>query len=277
MSHTHTYICASRTQMYVFVSAHLLQRRTHIYILIYIDTYIIVRIFRNAVSNFCTQATDEEKKDAFTALTKYETLTDSASRQRFIKQFADGGSGTGKDSLKFAQSFAMSLAHEDKTVVEQTEDYLSVGQILQFEGQSLGNFPSMAMALEDCKYLVKKNARLHCWDELEHPAELDEEKPEYSKFWYVKGHGKKTSWSQVEKKELQGEAALKGAKQLADGTKFLECLGFEQAVEVTAIANVKHELMTKELETVKYTYQFSFSVKRKLHKYTCIYIYMRPP
>ena len=220
-----------------------------LYPYIYIYFFFIIPIY--ASSNCWTQATDEEKKAASAALAKYEVLTDNVSRQRFVGQFADGGAGQGKDCPKFAQTFNMSLTHEDKTTVQQNEDYLTVGQILEYEGQSLTNFPDKGLAVADVQYLVAKNSQLHGGEEAEHPPDMDEVKPEYSRFWYVKSKGKTTTWSQLETKKLEGEASLKGAKQLEDGCKFLEGLGFQQPGQIPDISNVKHELIVKELETVK--------------------------
>ena len=186
------------------------------------------------------------------ALSKYEALTDNDSRQSFLKRFQENGAGHGKESLKFASTFGMSLTHTDETVLGHTEDYYSVGQILAYEGQSLANFPDKAEALSDVKYLVAKNMKLHSWDEADHPPDMDAVKPEYSKFWYVKGKGKETTWKQVEQIQLSGEANLKNAKQLTEGSKFMEGLGFQGELgNAPEVENVKFNLVMKELETVK--------------------------
>ena len=221
----------------------------YIKVFMYIYIYFIISIY--ASTSCWTKATDEQKKEAAAALAKYDMLADNVSRQRFVKQFAEGGAGQGKDCLKFAQTFNMSLIHEDKTTVQQNEDYFTVGQILEYEGQSMSSFPDKGLAVADVQYLVAKNAKLHGWEEAEHPPDMDEVKPEYSRFWYVKSKGKTTTWSQLETKKLEGEASLKSAKQLEDGCKFLEGLGFQPHETIPAIANVKHDLMVKELETVK--------------------------
>ena len=186
------------------------------------------------------------------ALSKYEALTDNDSRQSFLKRFQEMGGGHGKDSLKFASTFSMSLTHTDETVLGQTEDYYTVGQILSYEGQSLANFTDKAEALADVQYLVAKNMKLHAWSEEDHPPNMDLVKPEYSKFWYVKGKGKETTWKQVEQLQLCGEANLKNAKQLTEGSKFMEGLGFQGELGTgPEVENVKFNLMMKELETVK--------------------------
>ena len=50
---------------------------------------------------------------------------------------------------------------------------------------------------------MKKSAELHGWSEEDHPPQRDDVKPEYSRYWYVRGMGKETSWEQKQNKKLE--------------------------------------------------------------------------
>ena len=99
-------------------------------------------------------------------------------------------------------------------------------------------------------YLVNKNSKEHGWSLEDHPPEMDEEKPEYSRFWYVGGLCKDTSWEQIQNKKLQGDASLKNMAQLQNACRFMECLGFPEEAKASSaqIENVKYTLLIKELE-----------------------------
>ena len=201
------------------------------------------------------KATKEEKEEASNALAKYDLLTDHADRERFLKNFEESGGGQGKDSLKFVSTFQKSLDFNDTTTLSQVEDYFAVGEILAFNGSALSNFKSVSDAVSDVNYLVKKNMDANGWTEEDHPPQLDEEKPEYSKFWYVKGKGKETAWKQNQCKKIQGDAALKNLAQLQLGCKFMECMGFQEEEKGSGatIENVKSPLLIKEIEQCRST------------------------
>ena len=123
-------------------------------------------------------------------------------------------------------------------------------------GNSLANFKTMSAAVSDCEYLVKRSAELHGWKEEDHPPQMDEVKPEYSRYWYVKGKGKETSWTQNQSKKLEGDAALKGLAQLQTACKAMEILGWCEepaAASGAIIENVKYSLLMKEIELLKST------------------------
>ena len=202
------------------------------------------------------KATKEEKEEATRALAKYDILTDHEERQRFLKDFEDHGSGSGKDALKFVNSFKKSLECSDTTTLGQVEDYYTVGEILTMNGNSLSNFKKISDAVSDAEYLVKKSAELHGWKEEDHPPQRDDVKPEYSRYWYVKGKGKETSWNQTQSKKLEGDAGLKNMAQLQIGCRFMEGVGLPDEDENTTgaiIENVKYSLLMKEIEQCKST------------------------
>ena len=83
---------------------------------------------------------------------------------------------------------------------------------------------------------------------------MDEVKPQYSRYWYVRGMGKETSWEQKQNKKLVGTANLKNVVQLQRALGFMECLGYQEeqgASSSAQIENVKYTLLMKELEHCK--------------------------
>ena len=202
------------------------------------------------------KATKEQKLEAEKALAKYDLLTDNDERQRWIKQFEQNGGGIGPNALKFASNFNKSLEFNDTTTLKQVEDYFTPGEILIFNGTSLSAFKSVTEAIQDAEYLVKKNMEANGWTEEEHPPLLDEVKPEYSRYWYVRGMGKETSWEQKQHTKLGGDANLKNVGQLQKAMGFMEGMGYqEQEGEPSSvqIENVKYTLLMKELEHCKST------------------------
>ena len=236
--------CKMHEGLYIFI--HVGLQRSHKYICI----HIVHSDEENKYTPDTYKATKEEKEEAVSALAKYDLLTDYADRERFLKDFEENGSGGGKDSLKFASNFKKSLEVNDTTELLQVEGYYTPGEILSFNGSSLANFKNVQDALSDVDHLVKKNMQAHGWTEEDHPPEIDEVKPEYSRYFYVKGKGKETSWKQTQSKKLEGQANLKNLAQLQQGCKFMEGLGFpEDEKEAGAtIENVKYSLLMKEIE-----------------------------
>ena len=179
-------------------------------------------------SHQCKKATPEMKEEAIQALAKYDLLTNHEDRQLFIKQFDSNGGGIGPNALKFVSTFQKSLEFNDSTKLSQREDYYTPGEILTFNGTSLSNFKSVTEAVVDAEYLVKKNMEANGWTQEEHPPLLDEVKPQYSRYWYVRGMGKETSWEQKQHKKLEGNANLKNVGQLQKALGFMECMGYQE-------------------------------------------------
>ena len=159
--------------------------------------------------------------------------------------------------MKFASKFRKSLAFDDTTILAKVEDYYTPGEILAPDGSSLSNFNKVSDAVKDVEYLVQKNMEANGWSMADHPSLLDEEKPEYSRYWYVKGKGKETSWTQTQSKKLVGDASLKGLAQLQSACKAMEMLGWSEdpaaAASGAIIENVKYSLLMKEIELLKST------------------------
>ena len=113
----------------------------------------------------------------------------------------------------------------------------------------MSNFKKVEDAVTDAEYLMKKNMIQFGWSLEDHPPEMDEEKPEYSRFWFVKDKGKETAWSQEQRKQLQGNTNLKSLEQLQQGCSFMEGLGWKESP-----GHVKYTLLMKEIEQCKSTY-----------------------
>ena len=129
-------------------------------------------------------------------------------------------------------------------------------EILAFNGSALSNFKRVSDAVSDVEYLVKKNSEANGWSMADHPPQIDEVKPGYSRYWYVKGKGKETSWNQTQSKKLEGDAGLKNMAQVQIGCKFMEGMGLPDEDENTTgaiIENVKYSLLMKEIEQCKST------------------------
>ena len=75
-----------------------------------------------------------------------------------------------------------------------------------------------------------------------------------AKFWYVRGDGKKRSFSQCESKVLSGKADLKTKKMLHDAGVFLEGLGpaAELAGSGIQVENAVYADMCSQWEKFRY-------------------------
>ena len=210
----------------------------------------------------CTlQATEEEQADAVAALGKYEMLCSYHERTRFIAAFVEAGEGKEKGSLKFAYKFSQTLEHTESTSVSSNEEYRTPGEILSLVGRSFKDFNSTRQAIVDVEYLVAKNAEEFEWSPEEFPAKIDTVKPEYSRYWYIKSNGKTQSFNQIQKKKFEGEAMVKGVKQMEGTMNFMEGLGFAGDSSNVNIESVKHAELMKVCATLKYTYLFIDSWK----------------
>ena len=206
---------------------------------------------------FCApQATEDDKRDAVAALTKYDMLVNHEQRQRFLLAFRDSGNGKQPGALKFVHDFTMSVISDDTTEISSTADYYTVSQILQRFGRSVGDFASEEEAAKDVEYLVNKNAEDHSWSMEDHPPKIDTQKPLYSKYWYVWSNGKTEAFVSTQRKVFKGEAQLKSIKQLDDAMSFADGLGFQEQSSVD-IENAKHAELLKSCCGLKYSYIFN--------------------
>ena len=197
------------------------------------------------------QATPQEKGDAEAALRKYETLVDSESRAGFLRMFQEKG----PNNLKWAITFNASLTDLETTTKKLQDNYLSPGEILKANGRQMMEFETTEEAMSDVQYLVEKNQKQHNWSNDEFPPDVDNERPLYSKFYYIKDLGKSNEFSQIQKKEMSGASNLRTLKQIEGGMHFMEGLGFGGGSEGDAkIESVKYAQMAKEIEDLKSTH-----------------------
>ena len=93
---------------------------------------------------------------------------------RFLELFEDN-KPLGKNSLKFAKTFTISLSHDSVTEVGHKEDYFTVGQILREHGQEIRDFENPKAALAAVRHLCKKNAKDQGYNPK--PEAIDTESP----------------------------------------------------------------------------------------------------
>ena len=180
-------------------------------------------------------------------MNKYDSIADAGSRKRFLKLFQDHGT---KD-LKWTCDFKVSLIDKETTTLSSNGNYLTPGEILRLNGRSWESFgDDTDRALADTQYLVEKNKKDHFWDDEAHPPEVDSERPEYSRFWYIKALGKTQSYMQEQRKDFSARTGLKNLNQLKEGTQFLEGTGYEEESQVN-IESVKYAKMIEKCEALK--------------------------
>ena len=147
----------------------------------------------------------------------------------------------------------MHVTAEDNTEVGSKEDYFPAGKILNEHGCSWKDFKEPEEALARVRHLCAKNQKEHGY---EPKAEaIDDEYPEFSKFFFCFSLGKTQTHVGSQKKELSGSSGLKDMKQLESAKAFFEGLGFEgdgaAAESSVKIENAKYQELKKELDAAK--------------------------
>ena len=150
----------------------------------------------------------------------------------------------------------MTLEHTDNTKIGTVEAWLPMGAILQKFGHRLSDYSSKELALEAVRHLCKKNAEENDYDMK--VEVLDEQFPEFSKFWWVDCKGKAITHTQVQKKQLDMHGDIKNLSQIDQAKMFMEGLGCPGATGADSsnlkIENVKHIEMMKSVELLKLSY-----------------------
>ena len=189
--------------------------------------------------------------------------------------------GLGKDALKFAKTFAVTVDHKDRTQCGTMEDWYSMGHILGEHGQRVTDFKSVEDALAAVRHLCAKNAEEHGY--APKPECLDESFLQFSKFWFIFSLGKTTLHVSDTTKKLEQSSDLKTLAQLDQAKLFLEGMGFEAtgASSTVKIENEKATGLKKLVELLKLPYTFRCTIRRSLEspmavdkKQKYIYIYM---
>ncbi len=171
---------------------------------------------------------------------------------RFLSLFQDNKS-LGRDALKFAKTFSMSVDHDDTTSVGTREDWYPMGIILKEFGHSVKDFDSVDDALNAVRYLCAQNKAEHGYEDK--PESIDARFPQFSRFWFVKSLGKTEQHKSIVQKKLQQTVDLKGVAQLEQAKIFMEGLGFTDVQPGSScsgqIENEKATELKKHVELVK--------------------------
>ena len=124
-------------------------------------------------------------------------------------------------------------------------------KILQLNGMTCQDFPSIAEALQAAKQLYEDNKA-----EYEHDEPIQEhENKMLVKYWYVHGEGKKRSWSLSERKEFCLESDVKNKKALTETSeRYMALLGSD--APSSGLASVKADNANRvkldaEVETLR--------------------------
>ena len=175
---------------------------------------------------------------------------------RFLELF-DLNKGSGKDALKFAKSFQISVEHQDVTTIGQNSNTLTIARVLELGGLPYSSFPDPEEAKKCAVHMCKKNALLMEYTFQE--PEWDTTFPHLSTVFYIESKGKDTSAQQVTSKKLTGNAALQTTAQISDANIFLEGQGFQEDLAIAEgvqVVNVKKEEIEKKLASLQLTCQF---------------------
>ena len=174
---------------------------------------------------------------------------------RFLDLFQDN-KALGKDALKFAKNFQMSVDHNDVTTVGTKEDFFPMGVILGAYGQGIKDFSTIKEALAATRHLCTLNMAEHGYEEkTEH---LDEQFPQFSRFWFVMSKGKTMEHKQIVAKKLEQQVDLKSLVQLQEAKLFMEGMGFQEqepGKSSVEVENVKATELKKSVELLKLSYQ----------------------
>ena len=172
---------------------------------------------------------------------------------RFLDLFQDNKL-LGKDSLKFAKTFNMSVEHNDVTTMGTQEDFFPVGKILEHYGQTLKDFTDIEEALTAVRHLCVKNREEHQYDEK--PEYVDDKFPMFSKFFFVFSKGKHQEHKQVVHKKLEQTVDLKNLAQLQEAKIFMEGIGFNSVASDAPpkVENAKAIELKKNVELLKFSH-----------------------
>ena len=159
----------------------------------------------------------------------------------------------GKDALKFAKTFKLSIKHLDNTKIGHQSDWYPLGIILERNGKRLSDYDNnIPEAIKAATYLSKKNAKDTGY-EFKEPV-LDDEYPEFSKFFFVFSMGKEETHNSSTEKMLDGSCDLNSLQKLEMAKGFLEGIGFNETGDSKVeIENVKMTELKKEVELIKLT------------------------
>jgi len=136
----------------------------------------------------------------------------------------------GKDALKFHKSFEVTVRHADVTSVGCTEDMFPMNTILErCGGRKVHEYPSVEAAMTHVRHLCKVNQQ--DWGYADKDELIDEEYPEFSKFWFKFSLGKEEKNISTQQKELSAKGDVKTIGQLAATKIFMEGMGYDETAD----------------------------------------------
>ena len=145
---------------------------------------------------------------------------------RFLNFFSQD-KHLGKDSLKFAKSFEVSVAHCDTTTVGGVEDVYPMNVILEkCGGRKVHEYPSVEEALTHVRHLCAINQKDYGYEAKDEA--IDEVFPQFSKFWYKFSLGKEEKNVSNQTKKLVAKGDVKTLGQLSAAKVFMEGMGFDE-------------------------------------------------
>jgi len=173
---------------------------------------------------------------------------------KFLQLFQDN-KHLGKDALKFAKAFSMSVTHDDSNTI-----VFPIGVILKHFGQSVQDFATMDECLAAVRHLCAENTRFQGGDEK--PEVIDEKHPQFSRMWFVFSLGLKKVHTQKTEKKLEGVSDLKNLAQLEQAKVFMEGMGLDDPGASGSGAKIEGEKageLKKNLELWKLSYLAHYS------------------
>ena len=148
---------------------------------------------------------------------------------RFLN-FFNNDKHLGKDALKFHKSFEVTVKHADVTSVGGVEDMYPMNTILErCGGRKVHEYPSVGDAMTHVKHLCTINQQ--DWGYAAKDPLIDENFPEFSKFWFKFSLGKEEKNISTQQKELSAKGDVKTVGQLAATKIFMEGMGYDETAE----------------------------------------------
>ena len=145
---------------------------------------------------------------------------------RFLN-FFNNDKNLGKDALKFAKCFEVSVTQSDTTTVGGVEDMYPMNVILEkCGGRKVHEYPSVEEALTHVRHLCAINQKDYGYEAKDEA--IDEAFPQFSKFWYKFSLGKEEKNVSNQTKKLVAKGDVKTLGQLSAAKVFMEGMGFDE-------------------------------------------------
>ena len=181
---------------------------------------------------------------------------------RFLQIFQEN-KHLGRDALKFTKTFSVSVVHDDVTKIATKEDWFPMGAILEHYGSKVSDYKDMEAALTAVRHLCAKNQQEHGYTPKK--EDIDEQFPQFSKFWFIFSLGKKEVHEQKQSKQLEGYTDVNSKAEVDKAKLFMEGLGYQESgcsstpggEASVKIEHEKYQALCKNLELLKFSYQLT--------------------